>query len=85
MPQTGVIVNKGLQLVFSREEAVNLAQTGSATVLVVDARKAPFGEATVTITALVQAAILEHMDLPIPTQIREQAIVERTRISGRVA
>jgi hypothetical protein len=77
MPQTAIIVNKGIQIILSREEAVNLAQTGSAVVPVKDPSGKRFGEASVVITALCQAAILEHLDLPIPTVIRKAMQTER--------
>lgn len=80
MPATATIVNKGIQLVFSREEAVNLAQTGTATVRVKDKAMTHFGRVDVAISPLARAAILEHLDLPIPKQIMTDAQVEQERI-----
>lgn len=77
MPATATIVNKGIQVILSREEAVNLAQTGNAEVTVKDVARKPFGTVRVRVSPLVQAAILEHIDLPVPQSIMEAANAER--------
>lgn len=77
MPATATIVNKGIQVILSREEAINLAHTGNAVIIVKDAARQPFGEVRMRISPLVQAAILEHVDLPVPSAIMNAANLER--------
>jgi hypothetical protein len=82
--QNATIVNKGIQIVLTSMEAVNLAQTGEAVIRVKDQARAIFGEVSVSVSPGVQAAILEHCDLPVPTAMLNAAMQDLDRVRGRV-
>lgn len=56
-----VIHSKTLQIIISKEDLVNLAHTGKATVQVTDVTRREFGECDIQLSDLARRACLEHL------------------------
>lgn len=80
----GLIHSKMLQVYFSQEHAIALANEGEAVVPVFFQDGSKVGEVTITATPLTRLSLLVHLDKPYPEWLSEAATRESERYTREV-